>query len=946
MSLNSRQNRQRAPWRVMRNARCILFPYVPRRIMRLGSSRLSSTHRSFEFISVFKVSRNVLSFSVSFTSHHHDIGAILPGFDQTGMNEEHDRDKPPYPVQTSVITQGWQFIQGQCDRLRMGSYVRLVAPKIELGSGRIGLLLHVLAGQRIQSCYQARNTAQIHRPDRQRRGSTICEHLPNALDALLPPLTMLDHLLSEVRGVEQATIEQKARRNVSSTLGARVSADSQADGAATRRAALECSRGIKLHSAGATTALAFPSHLEAAATLGTRETDQSDLVVESPSALDKPAGLLPQSQRQGDDLTAEPPVCVQIAIPFFIHPRHDGSILCWCLGVNFRPHSLHRRIRLTPRLLVVRDPLLLDLDEPQWMQVGGLPLPMNITSRDMEETLLYKGALSLGDGPRSIGQGAIVNWLAAPECQTGSRKAVHVQSALREQRMRQHRPEGFRGQGDRHLLPISRALEAVISETFSTLHHETLRRRKPDTAKLAEILTEFAEDLHAGVGIWEAYERHNLDFFGMRLPFAPAEPVDPGIQIERVQHLLWVVYPQLKPGLVLSPHHQDLERLAQEVHACLAESFRSVPRDSGVKAFLESPNEHGWQVKRKLIWLGTRSYLFRVWFTKYLEEYNRGRWDIAHVDDFVCQECTPWSGLGVTDILAGVLDLSAKERADLRSWYERHASFYRIKEVGPDYLDGINVINDRPYRIRLDMADHPFVTGQLVFGSLVPWRGEWLWSGEQEAWDKTVEFDIDGLRDTMKRNNSQILCRFWKSYETQVRQRAEELHAAALKYSGTDLVIYPDGLAMAADWQKELRAAWEAIPAGKRKGAIKRHKMEREEPDLQIPPDLLEERQGIGVFLNPDEGKEIMRVFDPLVAGLKRRGRSLSEAEEEAIQQFIESDAVSPAFVHRVLEDYPSASVKAAFRISEEAPDYWLEYLLRSRKGHFYRKRYPTVSVL
>lgn len=162
------------------------------------------------------------------------------------------------------------------------------------------------------------------------------------------------------------------------------------------RTPLKGHSGIKIKCARSTAASTLSSHLKSAATPRTREADQGYLVVESPGALDKPAGLLPHSKRQGDDLTAEPPVGVQFETLFVVHSRHDGSIFCWCLGVNFRPHSLHRRIRLTPRLLVLREPLPLDLEEPQWMQVGGLPLPINITSRDMGGTLLYKDALSLG----------------------------------------------------------------------------------------------------------------------------------------------------------------------------------------------------------------------------------------------------------------------------------------------------------------------------------------------------------------------------------------------------------------------------------------------------------------------------------------------------------------------------------------------------------------------
>ena len=63
-------------------------------------------------------------------------------------------------------------------------------------------------------------------------------------------------------------------------------------------------------------------------------------------------------------------------------------------------------------------------------------------------------------------------------------------------------------------------------------------------------------------------------------------------------------------------------------------------------------------MKRKLVWLGTHSFMFRTMFARYMEEQAAGRSDIAHTDDFVCQECTRWSGLGAIDILAGVLDIS------------------------------------------------------------------------------------------------------------------------------------------------------------------------------------------------------------------------------------------------------------------------------------------------
>ena len=205
--------------------------------------------------------------------------------------------------------------------------------------------------------------------------------------------------------------------------------------------------------------------------------------------------------------------------------------------------------------------------------------------------------------------------------------------------------------------------------------------------------------------------------------------------------------------------HQDLHRVADAASILLSGAFAEVPEDSGVKAFLRSPDAHAWDVKRKLVWLGTHSFMFRTMFARYMDEESHGKADIGHTDDFICQECTRWSGLGAIDILAGALDISDDDRRDLRGWYERHAAFYKLVSVSSEALEAVNLISDQPYRIRIDMRRHPFKRGQVVFGSLVPWRGEWYWSGEQRLVGDASKVDADDLKRTMKRRSSAIVCR-------------------------------------------------------------------------------------------------------------------------------------------------------------------------------------------
>ncbi len=167
-----------------------------------------------------------------------------------------------------------------------------------------------------------------------------------------------------------------------------------------------------------------------------------------------------------------------------------------------------------------------------------------------------------------------------------------------------------------------------------------------------------------------------------------------------------------------------------------------------------------------------------------------------------------------------------------------------------------------------------------------------------------------------------------------------------MTYYGKDLIVYPDGLSMAADWQKELRWHWDSKPQHEVKKVIEKHGLERGRPNMSIPRDLLEHQNGLGVFINPDEGKEIMEHFRSLIAGLNRQGEALTEDQECAIRGFFHATAISPKFVKRVLEEYGDESVRTAYVLRGDLPGYWLDYLLRSHKGHFYRKRYPSLSAV
>ena len=509
-----------------------------------------------------------------------------------------------------------------------------------------------------------------------------------------------------------------------------------------------------------------------------------------------------------------------------------------------------------------------------------------------------------------------------------------------------HRPLGFTGKGDRFLQAAARDLKKMLIDVKNPLTYKMLCLSNKTLGELAGVLIEFAEDIHNDIGIWKSFEQYNLEFFGTRLPLTSHPDHDIGqsaMNPYRIRHLLWVLYSELQPDVILSPTHQDLCILAERISPFLKDRFAQIPRESGVKKFLAQQNRFGWDVKRKLVWLGQHSYLFRHSYQNYVEEHG-GKYDITTTDDFVCQATTSWSGLGVTDILASALHITEKQRSTLRSWYERHAAYYKILAVKSPIMKVLNIINDKPYTIRVEEERTQFKPHHVVFGSLVPWNGEWYWSGTQLAWSDVPEEDIQQLKEEFLRGAPRIAYRYCQQLAIRARERTRVHYDEFVGYHGDDLAIYPDGHSLAADKQKKYRLKYERQPKEVVSQVLKRHNLPHPWPRMSFPDQLLECDNGVAVYCNRDEGEEIMQEFNHIANGLRKKGINLSEEEENSIRGFVYSDAISPQFVRKLVQKYGEESIAVAFLIRSDHDTSCLDYLLRRYKGHFYKKRYPYIS--
>jgi len=509
----------------------------------------------------------------------------------------------------------------------------------------------------------------------------------------------------------------------------------------------------------------------------------------------------------------------------------------------------------------------------------------------------------------------------------------------------QFRPKEFTGSGDKYLYPMISELSKVILHLEKSYYYDTLKFDKNQNFIMANLLIELAEDLHNDIGLWKSIEYFNKTLFNTPLPLF----VDENIEItecfdkNRIKFFVFNIFPEFDDEVILSPHHKDLEMLANGVSLFLQDKFKNVPKESGIKFFLFQKDEFGWDLKRKLVWVVLNSYLFRYSCYRYAAKNNGGKMDIETIDDYICQENTIWSGLGVIDIMAEALNLPEKIQHDVRSWYERLVAFYKVVSLKNELLEVENIITEQKYVVRTFKDDDIFKKDYFVFGGLIPYGDYYYWSGVQHGLGKLNFKDIQKLKSDFVLKSSPIVYRYDKKLLSRAQESVKSLFEDFKSYYKDDLVYFKDGFSMAASFQKKDKQKYDALSKDQLTKVMKDNNFKNPFPNMNFSKDLLNSENGIGVFFNPSEGMEIMMGFDDITNGFRKDGVNLTQDEKTTIQEFIFSSSISPAFVHRLISKYGHKSIASSFLINKDLN--CIPFLLYKYKGHFYRNRYPSISI-
>jgi hypothetical protein len=283
----------------------------------------------------------------------------------------------------------------------------------------------------------------------------------------------------------------------------------------------------------------------------------------------------------------------------------------------------------------------------------------------------------------------------------------------------------------------------------------------------------------------------------------------------------------------------------------------------------------------------------------------------------------------------------------LRGWYERHAAMYRVDAVEHDVLKVTNLINDQPYAVMMGAGPQPFKLGGVIFGSLVPWGTYWYWSGAQQQYPAMTPAEAAEIKKSFLAKTPAIVYRYRKDLLAQSLATNERIYRNFMTYhGGKEVIVYPDGLSMAADEQRRFRLMYEAQPRETVARLMAEKGMKNPWPEMKYPDHILNCTDGVGLHYERQEGVEMMIGFNDVQSGFAKQGMALTDIEAEAIKAFVRSRSVSPSFVRRMIQEHGDAPVRAAFLLRDCGGKYAVEYLLRRYKGSAFRKVYPNISLV
>jgi hypothetical protein len=480
--------------------------------------------------------------------------------------------------------------------------------------------------------------------------------------------------------------------------------------------------------------------------------------------------------------------------------------------------------------------------------------------------------------------------------------------------------------------------------------HQTLVLKADEAMELAWRIAGYLEDVVNQIGIFKALTTKNREIFGTPIPLFIKNPghFSPDtINKKALTYLVWDFFTGTRENLILSPTHDDLQTIAEEIYGYLKKQVKNVPRGSKIKEFITlSGNKDGGFVKRRLIWLGLDSYLFRFSAKNYLTGKEKRT---STVEDFLMQMNTKLSGFTPLDIFVEMAALDEESKKELQKWEEPYMALYYVENETSDSWTVKNLINKKDYKVWKDYgapetAD-PIKKGIFCLGGIVPWQKEWRWSGEQMIYPSLAPEKISQIIKIFENESPKMIYRYCEESRKKVFEYEENEHDFFISHFKTNPVTFNSGHTM-RDRLKQYHQVFNKLKLKKiPKEKKKKYNLEYGAPQIDLPEPLLESPD-TAIFYVAGKGMNFLTDFREFLNALDKKGQDLTKDDEEVIYGYVKDPAISHQLFHYLKKDYSFESVKCAFRIKEWNEERDLEFLLRCYKGQQYKEKFPDIKLV
>ena len=525
-----------------------------------------------------------------------------------------------------------------------------------------------------------------------------------------------------------------------------------------------------------------------------------------------------------------------------------------------------------------------------------------------------------------------------------------------ESLIRSTRPAGSRGKIDRYLPKIAEGLYEVIQRTKRDMPKLGPEIDTITVEFLSALGVLFGEDLHCRLGIWRALEAWNVEQFRTPLPFlVPVGGADlrlRGFDPRRVQHFLWRTITEVSTEdgnyLFINPCHEELALLAREVANFLELRFsKKLPQDSPIRRILGKRYPEAPDLKEKLVCLAKGSYLLCTQAptedpdeADSLDEYFIR---VQELDDYICQECSSWAGMGALDLLSGILGLEGQEKEELSSWSRRLFSVYKVTDIQwkgeiVESMDVLNFLNGKTYEVIVG-TELRVTVGNVLMGALVQWRGEWYWSGAQKSLGNPSAEREEGLKADLEENNSGWVYRSCPEKEDRARELIHLQHEHFLKHYGDDLKIFPNVEAMQQNEAERFNTYNEQFAKANDKPSMPK------KVTKVFPKEVMEWEGKVAAFSDPVLGMSYIRDYTLLEAALSGQEGNSGDQQDRVLSLMTDPTA-TPSLVRRLVEKYSSDGLSKLMLCSGHPGELVVEYFLRCFKGEKFRKMDPNIRLV